>query len=238
MNAPAQSAVTRREFLKSSALMGAALAAPAILPSSARGAGNSEPLRVGLIGCGGRGTGAANQALSADKDVTLTAMGDAFDEPLRTSLQSLQKDQPDKVKVSPEHCFVGLDAYRKVIASGVDVVLLATPPGFRPVHLRAAVEAGKHVFCEKPMATDAPGVRSVIESVRIAKEKSLSLVAGFCWRYDAARREFYRRIHDGAIGQIRAIYATYYSGPVKSMPPAANRPGRDGRSGVAASQLV
>jgi predicted dehydrogenase len=151
-------------------------------------------------------------------------MGDAFDEPLRTSLQSLQKDQPDKVKVSPEHCFVGLDAYRKVIASGVDVVLLATPPGFRPVHLRAAVEAGKHVFCEKPMATDAPGVRSVLESVRIAKEKSLSLVAGFCWRYDAARREFYRRIHDGAIGQIRAIYATYYSGPVKSMPPAANRP--------------
>jgi len=111
-----------------------------------------------------------------------------------------------------------------VIASGVDVVLLATPPGFRPVHLRAAVEAGKHVFCEKPMATDAPGVRSVVESARIAKEKNLSLVAGFCWRYDAARREFYRRIHDGAIGQIRAIYATYYSGPVKSMPPAANRP--------------
>jgi predicted dehydrogenase len=224
MNAPAPSAITRRDFLKSSALAGAALAAPAILPSAARGAGNSEPLRVGLIGCGGRGTGAASQALSADKNVTLTAMGDAFDEPLRTSLQSLQKEQSDKVKVPPEHCFVGLDAYQKVIASGVDVVLLATPPGFRPVHLRAAIEAGKHVFCEKPMATDAPGVRSVVESARIAKEKNLSLVAGFCWRYDAARREFYRRIHDGAIGQIRAIYATYYSGPVKSMPPAAHRP--------------
>ena len=128
------------------------------------------------------------------------------------------------MKVTPEKCFVGLDAYQKVIDSGVDVVLLATPPGFRPVHLKAAVDAGKHVFCEKPMATDAPGVRSVLESVKAAKEKNLSLVAGFCWRYEAARREFYQRIHEGAIGDIRAIYATYYAGPVKPMPPASERP--------------
>jgi len=111
-----------------------------------------------------------------------------------------------------------------VIDSGVDVVLLATPPGFRPVHLKAAIDAGKHVFCEKPMATDAPGVRSVLESAKAAKEKNLSLVAGFCWRRDTARREFYKRIHEGAIGEIRAIYATYYTGPVKPMPQAVDRP--------------
>ena len=133
---------------------------------------------------------------------------------------------------------MGLDAYQKVIDSGVDVVLLATPPGFRPVHLKAAVDAGKHVFCEKPMATDAPGVRSVLESVKAAKEKNLSLVAGFCWRYEPARREFYQRIHDGAIGDIRAIYATYYTGQVKPMPPASERPAGHGRPGMADAQLV
>src|SRR6185503_3685706 len=109
------------------------------------------------------------------------------------------------------------------IESGVDVVLLATPPGFRPVHLRAAVDAGKHIFCEKPMATDAPGVRAVMESVRIAKERSLALVAGFCWRYDYPLRELFKRIHDGEIGQVRAIFGTYLTGPVKPMPPASAR---------------
>jgi predicted dehydrogenase len=136
----------------------------------------------------------------------------------------LQKEHPDKVKVTPDKCFVGLDAYQKVIDSGVDVVLLATPPGFRPVHLKAAVNAGKHVFCEKPMATDSPGLRSVLESAKVAREKNLSLVAGYCWRRDTARREFYKRIHEGAIGDIRAIYATYYTGPVKPMPGSSERP--------------
>jgi len=203
--------------------MGTVLAAPAILPGSLLGKENTDQLKVGLIGCGGRGSGAASQALNADKNVILTAMGDAFEDQLQKSLQSLQKSHPDKVKVTPDKCFVGLDAYQKVINSGVDVVLLATPPGFRPVHLRAAVEAGKHVFCEKPMATDAPGVRSVFESARMAKEKNLSLVAGFCWRRDTARREFYRRVHEGALGDIRAVYATYYTGPVKPMPPVSER---------------
>jgi predicted dehydrogenase len=214
---------TRREFLKTSAMVGGALAAPAILPGNLFAAENSATLRVGLIGCGGRGSGAADQALTADKNVVLTAMGDAFDDQLQKSLQSLRAGHPEKVKVTPDKCFVGLDAYQKVIDSGVDVVLLATPPGFRPVHLKAAVEAGKHVFCEKPMATDAPGVRSVFESAKVAKERKLSLVAGFCWRRDTPRREFYKRIHDGAIGDLRAIYATYLTGPVKPMPPASQR---------------
>src|ERR1035438_1428595 len=215
---------TRRDFLKTSALIGVALIGPAILPSKIYGAGNDAPLKIGLIGCGGRGTGAASEALKADKNVSLTAMADVFEEKLAASLASLQKAEPAKVQVDDAHRFVGLDAYQKVIDSGVDVVLLTAPPGFRPVHLKAAVDAGKHIFCEKPMATDAPGVRSVLDSVKAAKEKDLSLVAGFCWRYEVARREFYKRVHDGAIGDIRAIYATYYTGPVKPMPPASQRP--------------
>src|ERR1051325_4138177 len=221
---PLSSTTSRREFLKTSALVGGALAAPAILPGNLFAKANSDTLRVGLIGCGGRGTGAANQALKADDNVILVALADAFEDQLSKSLQSLQASQPEKVKVTPEKRFVGLDAYQKLIDSGVDVVLLATPPGFRPIHLKAAIDANKHVFCEKPMATDAPGLRSVIESAKNAKEKNLALVAGFCWRYEGARREFYKRIHDGAIGDIRAIYADYYTGPVKPMPPASQRP--------------
>jgi myo-inositol 2-dehydrogenase / D-chiro-inositol 1-dehydrogenase len=224
MNPAMTSQTSRRDFLKASAIVGGALAAPAVLPGGLFAAENTKPLKVGLIGCGGRGSGAANQALRADPNVTLTAMADAFEDQLQNSLKSLQRELPDKVKVTPEKCFVGLDAYQKLIDSGVDVVLLATPPGFRPVHLKAAIDAGKHVFCEKPVATDSPGVRSAIESARRAKEKNLALVAGFCWRYDDARREFYKRIHDGAIGDIRAIYATYYTGPVKPMPAASERP--------------
>lgn len=219
---------TRRDFLKTSAA-GAILSAPAVLSGNLFAAENADTLRIGLVGCGGRGTGAAEQALKADKNVVLVAMGDVFDERVQASLSSLQKQGAGegyghRIKVTPDKCFSGLDAYQKVIDCGVDVVLLATPPGFRPVHLKAAVDAGKHVFCEKPMATDAPGVRSVIESGTVAKQKNLALVAGFCWRYDLARREFYKRIHDGALGDVRAIYATYFAGPVKPMPPANTRP--------------
>ena len=215
---------TRRDFLKTSAAAGAILGAPAILSGNLFAAQNSDTLRVGLVGCGGRGSGAAEQALSADPNVVLTAMGDAFEEKIQPSLNELRKKHAERVEVTPDKCFAGLDAYQKVIESGVDVVLLCSPPGFRPAHLKAAVAAGKHVFCEKPMATDAPGVRSVIESGKLAKQKNLALVAGFCWRYDLARREFYRRIHDGALGEIRAVYATYFTTPVKPMPPASQRP--------------
>jgi len=214
---------TRRNFLKKSAAAGAVFSAPAILSGNLFAGENKETLRVGLIGCGGRGAGAANQALSADANVVLTAMGDAFPEPIQEKLKNLREKHPEKVKVAAEKCFAGLDAYQKVIESGVDVVLLASPPGFRPVHLKAAVQAGKHIFCEKPVATDAPGVRSVLETAKLAKGKNLSLVTGFCWRYEGARREFYKKIHDGAIGEIRSVHASYYAGQVKPMAPPSER---------------
>ncbi len=217
---------SRRDFLKVSgaAALGGTVAA---VPSVARSAhpGGFDTLRVGLVGCGGRGNGAAEQAMNADKNLMLTALGDVFPEQIERSLAALGRDPAvrDKIKVEPDNCFVGLDAYQKVIDSGVDVVLLCTPPGFRPKHLEAAIAANKHVFCEKPMATDAPGVRSVLATAAKAKEKGLALVAGFCWRYDYARREIFRRIHAGEIGDIRAIYATYYTNPVKPMRPPNDR---------------
>src|SRR5690606_6102531 len=136
-------------------------------------AAGSDVIRVGLIGCGGRGTGAVSQALATEGPVKLVAVGDAFAYRLESSLHQLQrrKELAEKIDVPKDRQFVGLDAYKKVIASDVDLVILATPPGFRPLHMAAAVEAGKHVFMEKPVAVDAAGVRSVLESTRKAKEK-------------------------------------------------------------------
>ncbi len=215
---PAASSVPdRRDFLKTSS---AALAAgfPAVL----KGAGNA--IKVGLVGCGGRGTGAASQALKADDYAELTAVADVFQERIDDCLARLQKAQPNKIKVERANMFTGLDAYQKLIESGIDVVLLATPPGFRPGHFRAAVDAGKHVFCEKPVAVDAPGIRDVLDSARRAKEKNLCIVAGFCWRYSDYIQETFKQVHGGAIGDILSYYATYYTNPVKPMPPADTRP--------------
>lgn len=218
---------TRRQFIKtSSAAALSGVFAANFSVSQKAFAANSDTLKIGLIGCGGRGSGAASQALHADPNVVLTSMGDVFSHQIENSLNSLKRDHEvgERVQVEPDHHFVGLDAYQKVLNSGVDVVLLATPPGFRPLHFKAAVAAGKHIFCEKPMATDAPGVRTVLAAAEEAKQKKLAVVAGFCWRREPGRREFYKRIHDGAIGDIRAIYATYLTGPVKPMPAANTRP--------------
>jgi len=226
-NPSSSSPNSRREFLKTStaATLGGLWAVN--LGFSQRGfAADTDTLKIGLIGCGGRGTGAASQALKADPNTVLTAVGDAFPAACQGAVRALRNDASlkERVQVTPETTFSGLDAYQKVIQSGVDVVLLAAPPGFRPEHLQAAVAANKHIFCEKPMATDAPGVRSVLESAAAAKAKKLALVAGFCWRYDFARREFFQRVHNGEMGEIRAVYATYLTGPVKPMPAADTRP--------------
>ncbi len=173
---------------------------------------DERTLKVGLVGCGGRGTGAAGQALKADPQVTLHAMADIFPDRLQQSLQAIAEINPKQVLVDEEHRFIGFDAYQKLINSGVDVVLLATPPAFRPDHLKSAIEAGKHVFAEKPMAVDAPGVRKVLEAARLAKEKGLSLTSGYCLRYDNAKRAFFERILNGEIGEIKSMNSTRYGG--------------------------
>jgi predicted dehydrogenase len=214
----------RREFLRTSSAAAAfALAAPGILIRESAFAANTDTLKVGLIGCGGRGTGAAGNALTADNNCVLSAMGDVFADQLDGSLKNLKEGFGNRVTVTPDTKFVGLDAYKKVIDSGVDVVLLATPPGFRPQHLRYAVEQNKQIFCEKPVATDPVGIRHVMESVKMAKDKKLNFVCGFCWRSDLPRRALYQQIRDGAIGEVRAVYGTYLTGPVKPMPAADTR---------------
>jgi predicted dehydrogenase len=200
----------RREFLVS-----AAAGTLALTVSQSAHAAGGELLKVGLIGCGGRGSGAATQALRADPNVKLWAMGDAFEDRLQTSLKALSRaeDLTAKVDVPPERQFVGFDAYQLVIEC-CDVVLLCTPPQFRPLHLKAAIEAGKHVFAEKPVAVDAPGVRSVLATCQAAKRKGLSVVSGLCLRYDPGFRAAIERIQAGEIGKPRAFQANDYRGPL------------------------
>ncbi len=208
---------SRRQFIGTSLSTAAAVGAGTIaFPSPVHAAGGDDVLRVGLIGCGGRGTGAARQALEADDRVKLVAMGDAFEDRLQLSLKSLSavKEIADKIDVPREQQFVGFDAYKDVMATDVDVVLLTTPPHFRPMHLKAAIDAGKHVFAEKPVAVDAPGVRSVLETCAEAKRKNLSVVSGLCIRYDGGFRETVKRLHDGAIGDIHTLIANDYRGSI------------------------
>jgi predicted dehydrogenase len=170
---------------------------------------------VGLIGCGGRGIGAARNALHASPDNVITAVGDAFDDFAKASVDKLQRfdEVKDRVQIDDDHIFSGFDAYKQVIDSGVDVVLLAEPPHFRPKHLAYAVEKGKHAFVEKPVGVDAPGVRSVIATCDEAKKKRLAIVSGLCWRYHPAIVETVRRVvEDKAIGDIVAIQSCYNAG--------------------------
>ncbi|MFL6463598.1 MAG: Gfo/Idh/MocA family protein [Bryobacteraceae bacterium] len=186
----------------------------------------TNAIKVGLVGCGGRGTGAASQALHADDYAELTAMADIDHAQIENSLATLNAipKTSERVKVDQARRFLGLDAYHKLVDSGVDVVLLATPPGFRPAHLAACIDSNKHVFCEKPVSTDPPGIRSVLETSEKAKGKNVSLVSGFCWRYNNMIQDTFQQLFNGAVGRVVAYYATYYTSPVKPMPPESTRP--------------
>ncbi len=208
------SAPSRREFIKVStaAAVGGALAASVAMPRAVH-AGGDDTIRIGLVGCGGRGSGAIAQALETKGPVKLVAVGDAFRHRLDGSLQTLikRKELADKIDVPADRQFVGLDAYQKVIDAGVDLVILATPPGFRPLHLAAAVNAGKHVFMEKPVAVDAAGVQSVLESTRKAKAKNLGLGVGLQRRHQLTYLDTIKRLQDGAIGDIHTM-RVYWNG--------------------------
>ncbi|WP_244518586.1 Gfo/Idh/MocA family protein [Parapedobacter composti] len=211
--------VNRRQFLKTSGIGAAAMAAPAFLFSKQP---VSNSIKVGLVGCGGRGTGAAVQALRADPNVEITALADIFEDRLSGALHALQQVDAKRVKVDSQHRFVGFDSYQQLIDSGVDVVLLASPPYFRPMHLAAAVEAGKHVFFEKPVAVDIPGIRRVLEAVKVSKEKNIALVSGFCFRYDYRKRALFEKIKQRAVGEVLSLSSFRFGGelPFQSRQPS------------------
>jgi len=196
--------LSRRDFIKTSVPILSGLGAVSLLSGTNRiFAAGSDKIRIGLIGCGGRGTYDTGNCLNCAEGVELVAMGDLFKDRVDRCRKTLKRKLSDKVKVTEDTCFVGWDAHKKVLGrDDVDMVILTEPPQFRPGHLRAAVEAGKHVFMEKPVAVDPVGVRSVIESSQIADRKGLTIVAGTQSRRMAHLVEGMKRIHNGDIGRI------------------------------------
>ncbi len=209
---------TRRDFLKTSTV--AALLGGGLLQgiSNRAYADGSDEIKIGLVGCGGRGTGAAAQALSTSGKVKLISMGDVFPEQIENSLRNIQKEvsgKPDaEVDVEQSRKFVGFDAYKQVIDSGVDLVILATPPGLRPLHFEYAVAQGKNAFVEKPVAVDAPGVQRVLDASRIAKEKGLKIGIGLQRHHQKPYVDTIKRIHDGEFGDVRALRVYWNSAGV------------------------
>ncbi len=221
----------RRDFIRTSGLFtGGAVLSTLPFAASAGGFFHSvnDTIKVALIGCGGRGTGAAQQALSTKQNVKIVALADAYRDRLDGAYKSLMErgakaaDGSPKVDVPEDRKFVGFDAYKQAIALA-DVVILATPPGFRPGHFEEAVRQGKHVFMEKPVATDAPGIRRVLAAAEEAKKKKLNVVTGLQRRYQTSYREMVKRIQDGAIGDIVGGQVYWVSGGVWQKPRLANQ---------------
>lgn len=194
---------SRRDFVKNTSLLSAGMLLPSLDVSAMANVFENKTLKIALIGCGGRGSGAANQALQADENLELVAMADAFEDRLIESLGnlSLKYEGTGKVNVKEENRFVGFDAYKKAIDLA-DVVILATPPGFRPQHFAYAVENDKHVFMEKPLATDAPGIRKVLEMAEVAKSKKLNVVVGLQRHYQENYIQTLDLLKNNTIGKI------------------------------------
>jgi predicted dehydrogenase len=212
--------IDRRDFMKGTAMVtGGVMMAGLPVGASAFVNPKEKKLKLALVGCGGRGTGAAVQALTADPDVQLIAMADAFSDRLESSLnsimttESLSDDQKKNVKVKDGGKFVGFDAYKEAIKEA-DVVILATPPGFRPYHLEECINQGKHVFCEKPLATDSAGIRKCLDLVKVSEEKKLNIVVGLQRHYQTNYREVMKRVNDGAIGDLIAGQVYWNGGGV------------------------
>ena len=217
---------SRRSFLKTSAATAAALTTSGSLsalqsaPAVHQGGGQ---LKIGIVGVGGRGSGAAVQAVTAHPENILVSAGDAFADRLESGLAGIEETLTEskrkaQFQVTKERRFVGLDAIDQVLNSGVDAVLLASPPGFRPMQIEKAVAKGVHVFAEKPIATDAPGVRRVAAACALARQKGLSIVSGLCYRYHDARRAVVQRLQEGGIGEILAMQGNYVTGELWNFP--------------------
>ncbi len=214
---------TRRTFVKTTAKTVAAGMVFGHLPvfSSANVAGQ-EIIKLGLVGCGGRGTGAIFQALTASKSVQLVAMGDVFQHEMDTSFQNVSKNFPEQVNVPKERQFLGLEAYKNVIAE-CDAVILATPPGFRPEHFEHAINSGKHVFMEKPLAVDGPGYRKIIATGEHAEQKKLNVVVGLQLRYEIGMNHMVSKIHAGELGDILSTDVYYNVGKATVHPRKPNQ---------------
>ena len=209
-----QAGTSRRDFIRRTSLLaaGGALAGGALSIARAAQPFGSDEIKIGLVGCGGRGTGAAVQAMNTTGGpIKLVAMADVFENRVQAAYRSIRGQHNDKVDVPKDRMFVGFDAYKKLLESNCDVVILATPPGFRPLHFAAAIAAGKHVFMEKPVAVDAPGVRQVLEAAKAAKEKSLSVAVGLQRRHERKYMATVKAIQDGAIGDV-ILARAYWNG--------------------------
>jgi predicted dehydrogenase len=202
---------SRRTFIKRSSLLvaGGTVAGSLSLARAAHAFG-SDVIKIGLIGCGGRGTGAADHAMNTQGPTKLVAMADAFEDRIVECLRGLSR-HGDQLDVPKERQFAGLDAYKHVLESDIDLVILATPPGFRPLHFDAAVRAGKHIFMEKPVAVDAPGVRRVLAANEEAKQKGLAVAVGLQRRHEPRYMETIKRVQDGAIGEM-ILSRVYWNG--------------------------
>jgi myo-inositol 2-dehydrogenase/D-chiro-inositol 1-dehydrogenase len=192
--------LTRRGFVKTTAAATAAVLTPGFLARAAY-AGGSDEIKVGVIGCGGRGTGAAANAIEGSANTRIVALADVFSDRLEEARKNLGAIG-DRSQVPTSRCYAGFDAYKELLAGPVDLVILATPPHFRHIHLEAAVKAGKHVFMEKPVAVDGPGIRSVIASAELAASNKLAIVAGTQRRHEKSYLEAMQRVRDGALGKI------------------------------------
>ena len=212
----------RRDFLKTSALVAGGVMLNGVAFAGGGHSSVDDTIKIALIGCGGRGAGAATQALSTKQNIKLVALADAFQDRLDETYNALSEKFKDKMDVPKERRFVGFDAYEKAIALA-DVVLLATPPGFRPMHFEEAVNKGKHVFMEKPVAVDSPGIRRVLAAAELAKQKKLNVVVGLQRRYQTNYRETMKRIEDGAIGDITGGQVYWNSGGVWVKPRQPNQ---------------
>ncbi|MGA2030975.1 MAG: Gfo/Idh/MocA family oxidoreductase [Thermoguttaceae bacterium] len=202
---------SRRDFLKGSAALGAGAALGSLSIARTAHAAAGGRLKLALIGCGGRGTGAASDMLSVAEDVELVALADAFEDRAQGALGHFRKNFAEKTKIAPDRVFAGLDAYEKALACGVDLVILAEPPGFRPSHYKAAVEAGKHVFMEKPCCTDAPGYRTLLETNKAADAKGLKVGVGLQRRHQSGYIGGVQEIQDGRVGDF-VLSRVYWNG--------------------------
>ncbi len=201
--------ISRRDAIKTAAVVTAGLVAS---PQTVFAGGQSDTIRVGLVGCGGRGTGAAANCVESSRGVEIVALGDLFPDRLASCRERLAERLGAAFKATDDTCFTGFDAYQQVLASDIDMVIFATPPAFRPLHLNAAIEADKNVFMEKPVAVDPTGIRSVMQSADSAAQKGLAIVAGTQRRHQAPYIEAMKRIHDGAIGEVVAAQVFWNQG--------------------------